>query len=149
QLACHPASAGLARRFARRLAPPETASTVELLVSELVTNAVVHARSDLVLSVISSSSGIRVEVRDASPSPPMPRATGSEDAELSQLGDHGRGLQLVAALATQWGTRPHGTGKSVWFEVLADRRCPRYFGAVSSMGSGAGAANGTATTTAC
>lgn len=140
ELACDPTSASAARRFTRGLAPPGTAATVELLVSELVTNAVVHARSDVVLNVTASSDGIRVEVRDASASPPVPKAPTTLDqrGDVIEVGDHGRGLQLVSALATQWGTQRQGTGKSVWFEVTADRRATQFGGAATGAPATAG-----------
>jgi len=126
ELACNPASAGAARRFTRPFAPPGTAATVELLVSELVTNALVHGHGDIVLDVTASSDGIRVEVQDASASMPVTNAPVRLDpgTSVSELGDRGRGLQLVSAMATQWGTQRQGTGKSVWFELMADRRSP-------------------------
>jgi DNA-binding NarL/FixJ family response regulator len=85
--------------------------TVTLLVSELVTNAVVHAGSDVEVMVRLTSSAARVEVTDASAEALAPRnATDDEDS--------GRGLALVGSLARRWGVRPaSGGGKTVWFEV--------------------------------
>lgn len=87
-----------------------------LVVSELVTNALRHGRSDAVLRLLHQDSCIRVEVLDEDTRlpvllPPDPRA-------LS-----GRGLALVAALATLWGAEPSAAGKTVWAELdISDRR---------------------------
>ena len=113
-----PASPASARR-ARRLVVDalhrlhwETATEVaELLVSELVTNAVLHARSEIRLRVQADGFRIRVEVHDNSPAPVHRRHYGQESTT-------GRGLALVDALAARWGSDLiHGNGKSVWFEL--------------------------------
>ena len=83
-----------------------------LLVSELATNAIVHARTEIVLRVARLSSGVRVAVADASPLAPVLRPF-----EHSTMG--GRGLALVESFATRWGIEvaPDSGGKTVWFEV--------------------------------
>jgi DNA-binding NarL/FixJ family response regulator len=85
--------------------------TVTLLVSELVTNAVLHAGSDVEVMVRLTPTAARVEVTDASTDGVAPRdATADEDS--------GRGLALVGNLARRWGVRAApGGGKTVWFEV--------------------------------
>ncbi len=89
----------------------ETRDAAELLVSELVTNAVRHADSSLVLAVdLLGGGGVRVTVSDASPAFPQPREAGLD-------ADDGRGLLLVGALATAWGWEAVGGGKDVWFEL--------------------------------
>jgi len=88
---------------------------VQLLVSELATNAVVHARSCFDVTVEKlACGGARVEVRDFGNG--MPRVLHHEPIALS-----GRGLQIVTSLARSWGIeeRPAGTGKSTWFTVGA------------------------------
>jgi anti-sigma regulatory factor (Ser/Thr protein kinase) len=95
--------------MARRVAPPATADTVELVVSELVTNAVLHGGSEVLLMIANLGDRVRVEVSDSSPCLPQVVHT--------DLGAHGRGLQLVDALATRWGSEPTVTGKMVWCEV--------------------------------
>ena len=110
-----PRSAGDARRFvAGTLEPWELGplvETVTLLTSELVTNAVVHAGSEVDVVVRLTGAVARVEVTDRSDLVPAPRHSGVED-------DSGRGLALVQALARCWGTsRQPGGGKTVWFEV--------------------------------
>ena len=85
--------------------------TVTLLVSELVTNAVIHAGSDVEVMVRLTSTAARIEVTDASASSITPRDATTEE-------DSGRGLALVGSLAQRWGVRPlPGGGKTVWFEV--------------------------------
>jgi DNA-binding response OmpR family regulator len=85
--------------------------TVTLLVSELVTNAVIHAGSEVEVMVRLTATAARIEVTDASGRALAPRnATNDEDS--------GRGLALVDSLARRWGVRPaDGGGKTVWFEV--------------------------------
>jgi len=85
--------------------------TVVLLVSELVTNAVVHAGSGVEVLVRLTADAAIVAVTDTSALAPVPR--GAADDEVS-----GRGLALVEAMARRWGVdnRPDG-GKTVWFEV--------------------------------
>jgi anti-sigma regulatory factor (Ser/Thr protein kinase) len=80
-----------------------------LLISELVTNAVLHGRGRPVVAVRARSDEVRVDVRDGDPSPPRPR-----DIDEEAIG--GRGLHLVAELADQWGVDSWpGGGKAVWF----------------------------------
>jgi anti-sigma regulatory factor (Ser/Thr protein kinase) len=83
-----------------------------LLASELVTNAILHARSVLEVVVTRHADGVRVEVADASPLIPVVRA--APDLEMS-----GRGLALVESLAARWGVDVRPAGKSVWFELDA------------------------------
>ena len=88
--------------------------TITLLVSELVTNAVLHAGSDVEVSVRLTARAARVEVTDASAQDVAPRTAATEE-------DSGRGLALVGNLARRWGVRPAaGGGKTVWFEVDRD-----------------------------
>ncbi|GGQ51940.1 ATP-binding protein [Streptomyces flaveolus] len=85
-----------------------------LLVSELVTNALRHATGPIGVRLVLRPDGLDgvllVEVSDPLPDPPRERAARPED-------EGGRGLQLVASSARRWGTRPGGTGKTVWFEL--------------------------------
>jgi DNA-binding NarL/FixJ family response regulator len=109
------ASPRAARRFVtealRMWDLDELADTVTLLVSELVTNAVVHAGSDVEVLVRLTGDAACVEVTDTSELAPAPREASLEDAS-------GRGLALVEAMARRWGVRPcPGGGKTVWFEV--------------------------------
>jgi anti-sigma regulatory factor (Ser/Thr protein kinase) len=91
-----------------------TSETAQLLVSEVVTNAVVHGASAPRLTVWTTDRGVRIEVGDASPVPPVPADAG-DDA------DSGRGLAILQARASSWGCRPKRHGKVVWFTVNADQ----------------------------
>ncbi|MFF3844874.1 ATP-binding protein [Streptomyces sp. NPDC002328] len=84
-----------------------------LLVSELVTNALRHATGPIGVCLIRPDGldgVLLVEVSDPLPDPPREREPEPED-------EGGRGLQLVASSSRRWGTRPGGTGKTVWFEL--------------------------------
>jgi anti-sigma regulatory factor (Ser/Thr protein kinase) len=112
----HPTSVGAARRFVRdvlktRRIDDGVVSTVELLTSEVVTNAIVHARSGPQLAVEVNDGVVRVAVRDLGPGLPVRR--------LGRLDDvSGRGVVIVEELATAWGVERERNGaKRVWFEV--------------------------------
>lgn len=116
----HPRSVGLARQrlrqelTARRIST-DMLATAELLLSELVTNAVQHAHvplgREIEVTYELSNSHLRVEVADASDEQPEQRTADSSD-------EHGRGLLLVADLASMWGVaRRAAVGKFVWFEL--------------------------------
>ena len=89
----------------------DLAEEAELLVSELVTNAVLHARTPLVVRAAWRAARLRVSVTDESAWLPRPRPQDVERVD-------GRGLALVETLADDWGVenRP-GDGKTVWFEL--------------------------------
>jgi CheY-like chemotaxis protein len=82
-----------------------------LIVSELVTNALLHAGSAVRVTLKRSQQLLRVEVWDGSldrvPDPKAP----------VELEEHGRGLMLVSALSRAWGIEPAADGKVVWAEV--------------------------------
>lgn len=109
-----PASAALARGFVDETLGgwgcDAFIDATRLLVSELVTNAVLHARTDLILVMRPRRNGIRVEVHDSSPATPVRRHY--EDEAMT-----GRGLSLVQDLAARWGVEQHPDGKAVWFEL--------------------------------
>ena len=115
-LPAEPASAGAARRFVRSTLREWRLGVFEeiacLLVSELVTNAVLHANSVSVVSIYFDAETLRVEVRDASPASVQPRSYSPEAGT-------GRGLLLVQALAALWGSSSDSEGKRVWFELDA------------------------------
>lgn len=91
---------------------------VELLATELVTNALLHADSDVDVRLREYPDRIRVEVRDCDPRPPLPAPiTVTEQGDIDA--EHGRGLVIVEAMASAWGNSPSGRGKSVWFEMTA------------------------------
>lgn len=93
--------------------PAEPLDTLELLVSELVTNAVQHAphTSTVTVELLRTGRTMRIAVTDAGVLLPRPR-TSVESAD-----EHGRGLMLVEALASCWGSRPVPGGKVVWCDV--------------------------------
>jgi anti-sigma regulatory factor (Ser/Thr protein kinase) len=116
--------AGAARAFARltlhRWGIAERADDILTVVSELMTNAWRHAlpgaaRTSVQLGVMHAGRGLLCAVADPSPRPPVQR-------ELGQLGETGRGLQVIAALSDGWGcTVPVETGKIVWAMFAAVR----------------------------
>lgn len=114
ELPPEPASARTGRRFilgcCQQWHLEQLAETAELLTGELVTNAVVHARSEVTLTARQDQHGLLVEVDDLD-SRPAHYTPASTDA----LG--GRGLVLVDALADTWGTTPSPSGKTVWFRL--------------------------------
>jgi PAS domain S-box-containing protein len=81
-----------------------------LLLSEILTNAVLHADGPIALHVHRTATDLTVEVGDRSPQLPQPRLA-AEDAES------GRGLLLVRTLAGDWGVRPTDEGKTTWFTL--------------------------------
>lgn len=107
----------LARKFVmdaiHRLGRDRYADVAELLTSELVTNAVLHAGTPVHLTVSDEAEGLRVEVTDRSAGAPQRRRYSAEAAT-------GRGLALVEALASAWGTRVAAPGKTVWFTLMPD-----------------------------
>jgi len=93
------------------LVPPEVAEDVQLLVSELVTNAVLHAGTAVHVSARVEPGRILVAVSDGDPqhAPRQP--------ERGAMATSGRGMRLVALLASSWGVEVRETSKVVWFEM--------------------------------
>jgi two-component sensor histidine kinase len=115
-----PSSVPAARRFVRQATsrdPPELAEVAELLVAELVGNAVKHARTPLTLQVEHEPSGdVRLRVRDGSAALPARKENVVERSD-------GYGLHFVEALAAEWGTAVEpGDGKTVWCLIRRPRR---------------------------
>src|SRR5919107_3712465 len=110
----HPSSIGAARRFVRgalvEAGRDELVDDAELAVSEVVTNAVVHAGTRIAVDVVLGPVFVRVEVEDGSP--PQPRAR-----RYAATASTGRGLGLLDDVAADWGVRPTERGKTVWFEL--------------------------------
>ena len=112
-----PAAIGLAREWVREMATSSghspLAPTVELLVSELATNAVRHANGARFSVELDVDGLLLVAVCDASTRTPTPRRAAVRD-------EGGRGLAIVDALSDRWGAEVHLGGKCVWFQ-LEDR----------------------------
>ncbi|MEV7284442.1 ATP-binding protein [Streptomyces sp. NPDC093252] len=113
-------AAGQARTYVRELLakedPPlgdDTRDDVLLVVSELVTNAYRYGTEpgdSLLVAVRTTPTCVRVEVHDPRRRHPRLRTASGERAR-------GRGLHIVAALATRWGVEDRPFGKAVWAEV--------------------------------
>jgi serine/threonine-protein kinase RsbW len=118
-----PPAAALARQVTRAAVAAwrlgYLADSAVLLVSELVTNAVEHARpaaagtvAGTVLRLEYGGGWLRIEVHDTSPHTPRPRTP-------DWLDESGFGLMLVDALAAKWGVQQTAQGKAVWAELDA------------------------------
>lgn len=105
-------SVPVARRFVREILDDGTVDvdTAALLVSEVVTNAVLHARSPMSLRVSAEGDVARIEVTDGSPVPPRLHS-------FSNLSATGRGLRMLQQLSRAWGVELSESGKTIWFEV--------------------------------
>ncbi|MFF4208436.1 ATP-binding protein [Streptomyces sp. NPDC001796] len=127
ELPAHPGSVARARQLTRsRLSGwavcEDTCDTAVLVVSELVTNAIVHTAGEHVLCELHEEDDlVRIAVRDegCAPGEPWPARQRPED-------EHGRGLLLVAALCRAWGAQEAGPGLLVWAELAheADQSVP-------------------------
>ena len=108
-----PLSAPAARKFVLSLGwSDDSDMNVRLatVVSEIVTNAILHARTPFIVSVSPDPAAIRVEVTDGSASFPARR-------NYDAIRPSGRGLAIVDAMADRWGVATGPTGKTVWFEL--------------------------------
>lgn len=116
QLQIPPVSTGIgeARRFTRAQMKiwglAAIADNAILMISELVTNAILHGGEGAVLTLLADELRIRAEVRDSSPAMPVVRS-------YSETATTGRGMVIVDALASDWGTYRVDGGKVVWFEL--------------------------------
>ncbi|MFI9250469.1 SpoIIE family protein phosphatase [Streptomyces sp. NPDC053069] len=123
-----------ARRHLRELlhdwAGADQVDSAVLLVSEMVTNVLVHTDADaLLLAEVTGDAAarrLRVQVTDAGDDLPHKRRPG-------ELASSGRGLMLIELLADAWGVDPRGEGKSIWFELYESAEAS---GDVSADGSG-------------
>lgn len=84
------------------------ADDLVMVVSEVVTNTVVHAKSPMTLSLHRQGPSVRGQVTDHSTAWPTPLPAGPDE-------EHGRGLAIVSAYADRWGVTPAPEGKTVWF----------------------------------
>ena len=104
-----------ARRFAAEILAgwnrPDLADEAAVIVTELATNSVIHARTEFTVSMSRRPDGtIRLAVRDASPLPPRQR-------QAAELDGSGRGLRLVEAISAGWGAEPLADGKVIWADL--------------------------------
>lgn len=113
-----PERVAIARQQLRELlhdwASEDQVDSAVLLLSETLTNVLVHTDADaLLLAEVRGEPGdrrMRVEVTDTSDDLPHKRSPG-------ELASSGRGLMLIELLADLWGVDPRGEGKSIWFEL--------------------------------
>ena len=97
----------IARQACRDWGIPNAADDVSLVVSELVTNAVVHAKTPLILAIEREGPTLAVAVGDGQPAAPWLTAQSPESSG-------GRGIALVSRLSTNWGVVRTVLGKTVW-----------------------------------
>jgi anti-sigma regulatory factor (Ser/Thr protein kinase) len=109
-----------AARFAREQLTPvltewdltgEAGEPTLLVVTELLSNAIDHARAPIQLTVSLAGESVRVEVHDSATEPPRLQPN-------DPLARRGRGLQVVEALSSRWGWTDETGGKTVWADVL-------------------------------
>jgi len=110
-------SVGAARTFVTGLmegAPTEIRDSVALMVSELATNALVHAAGGFEVSVERTDGSVLVSISDRGEGRPVLQAPPSSEP-------HGRGLRIVDRLSDEWGISPPAVGgqrgKTVWFRL--------------------------------
>ncbi|WP_405559321.1 ATP-binding protein [Streptomyces canus] len=126
ELAAHPGSPAQARRLTRaRLTHwsvcEDTCDSAALVVSELVTNAIVHTASSRVVCELHDDDDlVRIAVRDEGCAPGEPQPSPQRGNE-----EHGRGLLLVDSLCHAWGAHEHGPGLMVWAELPRKADEPR------------------------
>jgi anti-sigma regulatory factor (Ser/Thr protein kinase) len=113
ELDCEETSVRQARHLIRdplkRWGLEDLQPVTELLVSELVTNAIRYAKGDISLRLVREPESVVCEVHDSSPA--LPRVL-----QVDKDAENGRGLHVVAQLANRWGARRTHSGKVVWCE---------------------------------
>ncbi len=137
ELSAHPGSVAQARRLTRsRLARwavcEDTCDTAALVVSELVTNAIVHAAGERVVCELHDGDDlVRIAVLDEGCAPGEPHPSPQRPEE-----EHGRGLLLVAAVSRAWGAQDTGPGLLVWAELERSAGSEHMAGSEHAAGSG-------------
>ena len=121
-IAADPVQVRVAREFVTRRCTEwgcaDASDEAAVIVSELVTNAIIHAQTSCRVCVRRSPGVVRIEVTDSSELSPDPRLADDED-------EHGRGLLLVSVMAVAWGVAPAPEGgKLVWAELLCNDPMP-------------------------
>jgi anti-sigma regulatory factor (Ser/Thr protein kinase) len=152
RLAASPTAPRSAREFAQRALHAwevqDAEGAVALVVSELVTNSVLHARTETEIALHVAAGKIEVAVRDHDPRPPVTRAARQDliaDLDSVALGDSsadadprahelqvgpagsvlaGRGMLLIDALSDEWGVSELADGKVVWSHIAIPREWP-------------------------
>ncbi|MBB6628443.1 ATP-binding protein [Nocardioides sp. KIGAM211] len=92
----------------------------QLGVSELVTNALLHAEAPISVRVRGTREHPRVEVSDSTGQPPLLPSMGFDDEDDDLLVTFGRGLSIVSRCSTAWGAEIEEFGKVVWFDPAAE-----------------------------
>jgi anti-sigma regulatory factor (Ser/Thr protein kinase) len=118
----------------RDIGRPELSECAELGVSELVTNALLHARVPVTVRVRGTKEHPRVEVSDASPEPPLLPSVAYDDEDDDLLVTFGRGLSIVARCSTAWGADLEHDGKIVWFTPAAEPTEEPVDGVITGLG---------------
>ena len=101
-------------RCAEALGRPDLADDAALVVSELVTNAILHGGGCTGIETKAVDGGLRIEVRDGSRVPPLVGRPSEESLT-------GRGVRLVSSIASRWGADTEVAGKVVWAEITGTR----------------------------
>lgn len=120
ELRPEPRAARAARQWVRDQVPPldeDAALALEVLTSELVTNAVLHARTRLTVGVTELVDGVLIAVTDRNMLMP-------EQQDYSETRTSGRGMTLLSVLARRWGVVTDDEGKIVWFVISPGARDP-------------------------
>lgn len=137
RLGAGPRAAADARRWVAGLCAEierdELIECAELGVSELVTNALLHADPPVRVRVRGTRTHPRIEVLDGSAHPPVPPDPPGDDESF--LATFGRGLSIVASVAVAWGAAIEPQGKVVWFEPAPEMNGHRVEGVIDTMGA--------------
>ena len=107
------------RRCSTEAGLEELLNEALLLTTELSTNAVEHARTELDIEVVADRAGLTVTVSDfaAGPIDSVTARPRNDLTDISEVSERGRGLLLVDHFASRWGTTHQPTGKGVWFRL--------------------------------
>lgn len=121
-LEADPQAVGVARQWVgdvlAQIGRRDLADSASLGVSELVTNALLHADPPITVSVRGTRAHPRVEVRDTSHARPEPNPDITDEESL--LSTVGRGIAMVAMFSASWGSEIDADGKTVWFEPTTE-----------------------------
>jgi len=135
RLPAQPSSVGEARRLVRHslasAGREDLIETAELLVSEVVTNALLHAGTPIDLAVFVTDGGLRVEIGDGSPHFPIRRG-------YAPTAGTGRGLMLLQQMVDDWGVVPNALGKTVWFQLASGDRMANHLAMMDEIETAAG-----------